>query len=175
VSASTAHRGEWHPPGSDHEPYRDSWRNECHGVGRHPALCRPMAHICAAHSDTRDVARGNAENSADTGVTCHNTQSASAQRQHHTFGKQLPHNPPAPGAHGRANRDFSFPARRARQQQVGHIRTRDQQHQPDRHHLSHMKFLEEQIVEIDDDIKATIHEMGMDREWELVQTVPGLP
>jgi hypothetical protein len=38
-----------------------------------------------------------------------------------------------------------------------------------------MKFLEEQIVEIDDDIKATIHEMGMDREWELVQTVPGLP
>ena len=65
-------------------------------------------------------------------------------------------------------------ARRARQQQVGHIRTRDQQHQPDRHHLSHMKFLEEQIVEIDDDIKATIHEMGMDREWDLVQTVPGL-
>jgi transposase len=54
-------------------------------------------------------------------------------------------------------------------------------HQMSEHHrkmvrysLSHMKFLEEQIVEIDDDIKAKIHEMGMDREWELVQTVPGV-
>lgn len=54
-------------------------------------------------------------------------------------------------------------------------------HQMSEHHrkmvrysLSHMKFLEEQIVEIDKDINVKIHEAGMAREWELLQTVPGV-
>lgn len=56
-----------------------------------------------------------------------------------------------------------------------------QQHQMSEHHrklirysLEHMKFLEEQIADIDKDIKAKIHEAGMDGEWELVQSVPGV-
>jgi len=55
------------------------------------------------------------------------------------------------------------------------------EHQMSEHHrkmirysLEHMKFLEEQIVEIDKEIKTKIHEAGMDREWELVQTIPGV-
>jgi transposase len=54
-------------------------------------------------------------------------------------------------------------------------------HQMSEHHrkmirysLSHMKFVEEQIEEIDRDIAAKIHEAGLDRQWQLLQTVPGV-
>ncbi len=54
-------------------------------------------------------------------------------------------------------------------------------HQMSEHHrkmirysLSHMKFIEEQIEEIDGDIAAKIHEAGLDRQWQLPQTVPGV-
>src|SRR6202790_943762 len=43
-----------------------------------------------------------------------------------------------------------------------------------RYSLSHMKFIEEQIEQIDEDIAAKIHEAGMDRQWENLQTVPGI-
>lgn len=43
-----------------------------------------------------------------------------------------------------------------------------------RYSLSHMKFIEEQIQEIDEAIAAKIHEAGLDRQWENLQTVPGL-
>ena len=43
-----------------------------------------------------------------------------------------------------------------------------------RYSLSHMKFIEEQIEQIDEDITAKIHEAGMDRQWENLQTVPGI-
>ena len=56
-----------------------------------------------------------------------------------------------------------------------------EEHQMSDHHrkmirysLAHMKFLEEQIVEIDDEIKAKIGAAGMDRQWELLQTIPGI-
>ena len=42
-----------------------------------------------------------------------------------------------------------------------------------RYSLSHMKFIEEQIQEIDEAIAAKIHEAGLDRQWENLQTVPG--
>jgi len=37
-----------------------------------------------------------------------------------------------------------------------------------------MKFIEEQIEEIDRDIAAQIHAAGLDRQWQLLQTVPGV-
>lgn len=54
-------------------------------------------------------------------------------------------------------------------------------HQMSEHHrkmirysLSHMRFIEEQIADIDKDIAAQIHEAGMDRQWQNLQTVPGV-
>jgi len=54
-------------------------------------------------------------------------------------------------------------------------------HQMSEHHrqmirysLAHMKFVEEQIEEIDKDIAAKIHEAGLDRQWQILQTVPGV-
>jgi transposase len=54
-------------------------------------------------------------------------------------------------------------------------------HQMSEHHrkmirysLLHMKFIEEQIEAIDQDIAAKIHEAGLDRQWQLLQTVPGV-
>jgi transposase len=54
-------------------------------------------------------------------------------------------------------------------------------HQMSEHHrkmirysLSHMKFIEEQIEEIDQDIATQIHEAGLEGQWQLLQTVPGV-
>jgi transposase len=43
-----------------------------------------------------------------------------------------------------------------------------------RYSLAHMRFLEEQIGEIDQDIADRIHEAGLDGQWESLQTVPGV-
>jgi hypothetical protein len=43
-----------------------------------------------------------------------------------------------------------------------------------RYSLSHMKFIEEQIAEIDQDIAAKIQEAGLDQQWQILQTVPGV-
>jgi transposase len=54
-------------------------------------------------------------------------------------------------------------------------------HQMSEHHrrmirysLAHMKFIEEQIEEIDRDIAAQIHAAGLDGPWQLLQSVPGV-
>lgn len=56
-----------------------------------------------------------------------------------------------------------------------------EEHQMSDHHrkmirysVKHMKFLEDQIAELDNDIMVKIHEAGMDREWELLQSLPGV-
>jgi transposase len=43
-----------------------------------------------------------------------------------------------------------------------------------RYSLLHLKFLEEQITELDRDIVAQIRLAGLEREWELLQSVPGI-
>lgn len=43
-----------------------------------------------------------------------------------------------------------------------------------RYSLQHMKFLEEQIAEMDNDITAKIHEAGLDEACQLMQTVAGI-
>jgi transposase len=43
-----------------------------------------------------------------------------------------------------------------------------------RYSLQHLKFLDEQIGELDKAIATQIKESGIKREWELLQTVPGI-
>src|SRR6266849_382559 len=40
--------------------------------------------------------------------------------------------------------------------------------------LEHMRFIEDQIGKLDEDIVAKIKEAGLEREWQLVQSAPGL-
>ena len=54
-------------------------------------------------------------------------------------------------------------------------------HQMSEHHrrmirysMEHMRFLEEQIEQLDQDIVAKIQESGLEPQWQLVQSVPGL-
>ncbi len=56
------------------------------------------------------------------------------QRNQHALGEQLPDDAAASGAERGANRDLALTHRRARQQQVGDVGARDQQHQADRAH-----------------------------------------
>ena len=60
------------------------------------------------------------------------TPPAAAEQQ--ALDQQLPHDAPARGAHRVAHRDLARPRRRARQQQVGDVGARDQQHEADRAH-----------------------------------------
>ncbi len=43
-----------------------------------------------------------------------------------------------------------------------------------RYSLEHLRFLEEQITQMDEDIRAKIREANLEPQWELVQTVPGI-
>ena len=54
-------------------------------------------------------------------------------------------------------------------------------HQMSNHHrrmirygMDHMRFLEEQIEQLDQDIVAKIREAGLEPQWQLVQSVPGV-
>jgi transposase len=42
-----------------------------------------------------------------------------------------------------------------------------------RYGLDHLQFLEMQILALDEEIVAKIHELGYVKEWELLQTIPG--
>ena len=83
---------------------------------------------------------------------------------------------------GKANPEqlAQFAKRRAKKK-VPEIIEALQGHQMSDHHrkmirysLSHMKFIEEQIADVDKEITAKIHEAGLDREYELLHTVPGV-
>lgn len=56
-----------------------------------------------------------------------------------------------------------------------------EQHRMDDHHrrmvrysVEHLRFLEEQLEELDQDIRRQIQEAGYETQWELLQTVPGV-
>jgi len=55
----------------------------------------------------------------------------------------------------------------------GH-RMSDHHRQMIRYSLKHLEFLEGQIAEIDRDIESKIKEAGLEEQWQLLQTVPGL-
>jgi len=43
-----------------------------------------------------------------------------------------------------------------------------------RYSIAHMQFLEDQIAEIDREIAAKIQAAGLEKQWEMLQTVPGV-
>jgi transposase len=54
-------------------------------------------------------------------------------------------------------------------------------HQMSDHHrkmigysLKHLRFLEEQLMEMDEDIRAKIREAGLEPQWQMVQSIPGI-
>jgi transposase len=55
----------------------------------------------------------------------------------------------------------------------GH-RMSDHHRQMIRYSVKHLEFLEAQIAEIDSAIAAKIREAGLEQEWQLLQTVPGI-
>lgn len=72
-------------------------------------------------------------------------------------------------------------AKRSAKKKIPEIIAALEGHQMSDHHrkmirysLEHMRFLEEQIDDIDREIEAKIHEAGLDRQWELAQSVPGV-
>jgi transposase len=72
-------------------------------------------------------------------------------------------------------------AKRRAKKKIPEIIAALEQHRMSEHHrkmirygLAHMKFLEEQIDEIDQEIIAQIHAAGLDQAWQLVQSVPGV-
>jgi transposase len=73
-----------------------------------------------------------------------------------------------------------FAQRRARQK-IPQIIESLNDHRMSTHHrrmirysLKHLRFLEEQIGKLDEDIVAEIREAGLVEQWQLVQTVPGM-
>jgi hypothetical protein len=55
----------------------------------------------------------------------------------------------------------------------GH-RMSDHHRQMIRYSLKHLEFLEEQIGDLDRDIVSKIQEGGLEQEWQLLQTLPGI-
>jgi transposase len=56
-----------------------------------------------------------------------------------------------------------------------------EQHRMSDHHrriirdsIEHMEFLERQIERLDQEIEAKIKEAGLERQWELLQSIPGV-
>ena len=43
-----------------------------------------------------------------------------------------------------------------------------------RYSVDHMRFLEEQIEQLDQDIVVKIQEAGLEPQWQLLQSVPGI-
>jgi len=72
-------------------------------------------------------------------------------------------------------------AKRRAKQKIPQILEALQGHQMNDHHrqmirysLAHMQFLEEQIASLDRDIVEKIREAGLERAWELIQSVPAV-
>lgn len=43
-----------------------------------------------------------------------------------------------------------------------------------RYSLAHLRFLEEQLKELDDDMRTQIEAAGLDKPWEELRTIPGI-
>ena len=68
---------------------------------------------------------------ADSRFTQQKPGAAAEEREKDAFGEELSREPPLPCAQRRAQREFPAPRERARQQQIGHVGARDQQHHSD--------------------------------------------
>ena len=59
---------------------------------------------------------------------------AAREGQHDAFREQVTHDASASGAQGDTNRDLAFPGRAPREQEIGHVDARDEEHEADRDH-----------------------------------------
>ena len=91
---------------------------------------RPVDAQCAARAAGRG-SRAEASGTRPPTMASSRPASAADAGQHEALDDQLPDDPRAAGAERDAHRDFLLAADRAREQQVGDIGARDQQHQRD--------------------------------------------
>ena len=82
--------------------------------------------------DARNVAGHQQQQTANARCAKGEAEHASRAGQQHALGQQLTDNASATGADRGSDRELALPARRSREQQVGHVAARDQQHQRDR-------------------------------------------
>ena len=100
--------------------HRDHRRKSQHARIK-PDLCR-----------ARNAVAAHGQNQPHPAVSEQQTERAAGERQQHAFGEQLTDDPPPACAQRRAHGHFFLSPRRAREQQVRHVRAGDQQHQPHR-------------------------------------------
>ena len=72
-------------------------------------------------------------------------------------------------------------AQRRARKRIPEIVAALEEHQMSAHHrqmirysVEHMQFIEQQIIQLDKDIAQKIHESGLEAQWELLQSVPGV-
>ena len=72
-------------------------------------------------------------------------------------------------------------AKRSAQKKIPELIAALEQHQMNEHHrrmigysVAHLCFLEDQLAELDENIREQIREAGYQKSWELLQTVPGV-
>ena len=82
--------------------------------------------------DARDVAGHQQQQTANARCAEGEAEHASRAGQQHALGQQLTDHASATGADRASDRELALPARRSREQQVGHVAARDQQHERDR-------------------------------------------
>ena len=80
----------------------------------------------------RQAARINAQQSVDTNAREKQSEETADNREQHPLGHELPQQPAAPGTQRGPHRELAMARLRAREQQVGEIRARDQQHESNR-------------------------------------------
>ena len=117
-------------------------------------------HVGTAGSDAW-YAGAETQNGENAKVAGRQTDAAANQRQHHALRQQLPDDLPPPGSQCGTNRDFLFPGRCTRQQQVGDIRASDQQHQADGAGENEQGILHAS----NDGILQTLHTKSRSRAW----------
>ena len=85
---------------------------------------------------------------ADADLRQREPEQRGGQREHEALGQELADDPRPPGAERRANGQLARPRRAAREQQVGEIAARDQQHEADRaeHHEEPRPIVSDDIV-----------------------------
>ena len=89
-------------------------------------------HERAVAADARQSGRVDRQERADARDAENHSEHAAGEREDDALGQELTHDASPARANRSANRDFAAAPGRSHQQQVRHVRARDQQHEPDR-------------------------------------------
>jgi transposase len=78
-------------------------------------------------------------------------------------------------------REIAGMAKRRARKKIPDLVAALEQHRMSDHHrriirysVEHMELLEKQIAQLDEDIVAQIRDIGLEKQWELLQTIPGM-